>query len=239
MSGDRGAQAFGDLRGLPGGGGRQQGDEFFAADPERPVLAAQAIAHRLRQRDQHLVADGMAEGVVDALEVIQVQGDDGERGLLFRVLRKRLVQRPAVHQAGHRVRLGLAVQASHLAPMLGQGGLDRLAQRVGFRIPGVEPVQVLAGIRAGGHGAREPRQGRGDGIGQGAYQQQRQQERRDREAQRFRQQGAQRGKDLIEGALGHDRPIAFLQGGVADQHRVALRIFQRRRSRFADRRESG
>ena len=81
--------------------------ELVAAEPGEHLTAADAPTKAFRDLDQHLVAQSVPEGVVDLLEPVEVQEQEGERrpvarrastGLL-RVLR----ERGSVPQTGERV----------------------------------------------------------------------------------------------------------------------------------------
>src|SRR4029079_896870 len=62
--------------GEPGGavelGARQDDCELLAAPAGRHVDLADALPQRLRELHEHAVADGVAEAVVDRLEVVEV-----------------------------------------------------------------------------------------------------------------------------------------------------------------------
>ena len=75
---DRQSQLLGRLVSAVLVGVRQQHGELFAAETAEQVGAAQLVADQLRHRRQHLVAGGMAIGVVDRLEVVEVEGDATE-----------------------------------------------------------------------------------------------------------------------------------------------------------------
>ena len=78
--------------------GRDQDRELVAAEPERLAVLAEAG----RELGEHLVADRMAEGVVDALEVVDVEAGRGRgggpspaaRGLALEALVEVLVAEP-------------------------------------------------------------------------------------------------------------------------------------------------
>ena len=53
-------------------------DELVAAEAHAQIGRAAGIAHALRGDDQHIVAGGMAERVVDLLEPVEVELDHGE-----------------------------------------------------------------------------------------------------------------------------------------------------------------
>ena len=50
-----------------------QHDELVAAQPDHHVVVANAGAQPIRRGDQHLVAGIVPEGVVDPLEVVEIQ----------------------------------------------------------------------------------------------------------------------------------------------------------------------
>ena len=54
-------------------------DEFVAAEPRRGVGRANRVRDPLRHDLQHLVAGEMTEGIVDVLEPVEVDEQDGER----------------------------------------------------------------------------------------------------------------------------------------------------------------
>ena len=85
-------------------------------DQDRELVAAEARGrvgrpHGLQQADgdrlQHLVAGGVAEAVVDRLEVVEVEEDDGDAGALARGAGEGVLdpvgEQRAVGQAGHGV----------------------------------------------------------------------------------------------------------------------------------------
>ncbi len=102
---------------LPGDGQRrlrQQQHEFLAAVPAGQVLHAHVALQQLRQGLQHGVARGVAVGVVDALEVVDVDHQQRQRQALGAALRdpgrEGGVQVASVVQAGERVAHGLLLQ---------------------------------------------------------------------------------------------------------------------------------
>ena len=56
----------------------QQNGEFVAAEPRQRISRAQARLEPPRHRGQQLVADQVAEAVVDELETIEVEIQHGE-----------------------------------------------------------------------------------------------------------------------------------------------------------------
>src|SRR3569623_766481 len=66
-------QPFCQDRGAVDGGGRQQGQEFFAAVSSEGVSLAYARAYMFRGAAQHLVAGEMAVVVVAGLEIVEIE----------------------------------------------------------------------------------------------------------------------------------------------------------------------
>ena len=58
---------------------RLGGDEFVATEPGQRVAFTQRGLQALRQRDQELVADLVAAGIVDGLEAVQVEVGDRQQ----------------------------------------------------------------------------------------------------------------------------------------------------------------
>ncbi len=56
----------------------EQHDELVAAEPGRDVDPANAVADHAGDRDQHAIAQSVAVGVVDELEVVQVRHQEAE-----------------------------------------------------------------------------------------------------------------------------------------------------------------
>ena len=56
----------------------QDHDELVAAEPDAKVRGAAGIAHALGGHDEHVVAGGMAERVVDLLEAVEVELQHGQ-----------------------------------------------------------------------------------------------------------------------------------------------------------------
>ena len=72
-------QALGGLERACGLDPRQDHRELVASEPGQHVGAAQAGAQRVAHAGDQLVADRMAERVVDVLEVVEVDRQDGDR----------------------------------------------------------------------------------------------------------------------------------------------------------------
>ena len=85
----------------------EQDRELVAAEPRHGVAHAQRGAQARRDRLQHPVAGGVAERVVDRLEVVEVQEQHGERPAVVASAAERVFdaiaeQRP-VREVGDRV----------------------------------------------------------------------------------------------------------------------------------------
>ena len=72
------AQALGDRRGAGGRDVGEDGEELLAADAAEQVAAAAVRRHARRHLLQHDVADGVAVAVVDRLEAVDVDHDEGD-----------------------------------------------------------------------------------------------------------------------------------------------------------------
>ena len=90
-----------DLGGLIGGGLRQDNGKFIASEPETHVnTVADAFGEDFTQGDEHAVSFLMSIGIVEFLEVIDI--DDGQENLIplpvcpFNLLRETLVKCPSV-----------------------------------------------------------------------------------------------------------------------------------------------
>ncbi len=137
----RAAQLLGDGdRGRRLEAGQQHGELVAAGAGQQPAVA-EAVAQGGGDRLEHLVAGLVAAGVVDVLEVVDVDGQDAERlpagfcqGLLElgapqqpgeRVADRRLGEPLVAHRVGHRQggEVADAVEQAHL------GGVE--AARVG------------------------------------------------------------------------------------------------------------
>jgi hypothetical protein len=77
--GDQGADLLGDDGGVFGAGVGEQDEEFLAAVAPGEVAVAHARGERAGDGGQDVVAGAVSVGVVDSLEVIEVEQDGGER----------------------------------------------------------------------------------------------------------------------------------------------------------------
>jgi len=141
----RGHDAPDDLeRRLLGGGVLAQGDELVTADARDGVAGAQRAAQPPRQGEQQLVADGVAQAVVDELEVVDV--DEEHRRARATAPRPRdppveaLEQQRAVGQPGQRVVQCLVADLLLRAPPR-----DGLGEHVGDRL---QEAELLLGEAA-------------------------------------------------------------------------------------------
>ncbi len=113
----------------------QKDDELVATEPGHHVQAAclgrpgqdvggaQGALQPFRGLPQHLVAPGVAEGVVDPLEPVQVEGQHGHRALVALGAHQRLLEplheRAPVGQAGELVEVGEHADPLGRRPALG------------------------------------------------------------------------------------------------------------------------
>jgi len=88
----------------------QQDRELVAAQAREDVGLAQAVAQRAGAGDDELVAGGVPEAVVDRLEAVEVEHEQGALGAVAAaagdVLGQRAVDAAAVEQSGERVVVG-------------------------------------------------------------------------------------------------------------------------------------
>ena len=119
--------------------------EFVAAEPGQRVAVAQARLEPARGGDQQLVADQVAEAVVDDLEAVEIEVEHGERRAraaqleLFEPAAEPLDEHRAVVQPGQRIEEADAAQ-----PLLRDRLLGRVGQRSGNAVTPVPPVASLA-----------------------------------------------------------------------------------------------
>ncbi|MGY4300538.1 hypothetical protein ACVWXN_008633 [Bradyrhizobium sp. i1.4.4] len=120
---------------------RQHGNQLLAAIAGRQILLANFFAQHFRNQAQHLVADAMAEIVVEGLEVVDVEHQHAERLAPIRgrlCLAQEFIERPPVCQPRQRI---------------GPGALFGLGERVAdhvelaglFRKAGLEPGRPRGG----------------------------------------------------------------------------------------------
>ena len=125
-------------------GGAQQQHELVATEPRHRVRphrgAAQRAAQALAELDEQAVARGVAEAVVDRLEVVEIEIAHGEQTAFALAGGHRVGQHlrhaRAVRQPRQLVEMGLALQALALQPLLGDVGDHQHV--VAHRIVGAE-----------------------------------------------------------------------------------------------------
>ena len=102
--GQRSGQPGRDLGGPVAGGLRDHDDELITAVPADNIVRPHLLAAGLRHVSQDAVADGMAVYVVDLLEVVHVDQQDGER--LAEPLRMGQSALPRLHEMAPVVQTG-------------------------------------------------------------------------------------------------------------------------------------
>src|SRR5262249_34912962 len=117
--------------------------KLVAAHPAHGVFGTEHLGQSLGDLLEELVAGGVAESVVDVLEAVEVEEEDGGLALAAPRVGERLAQavaeQAAVRQAGEWIMQGemsdLLLRASALGDVLGAGDERfRLAARVGDHI---------------------------------------------------------------------------------------------------------
>jgi hypothetical protein len=112
----------------------RQHDEFVAADPRHRIDPACAAIEAFSNLTQQLVANRMAECIVDGLEAIEVDAQDGEAFLVVARAPDRvadaLVQQVAVGKSGKRVMMGEPLQLARLVAGLGFAVVQIVANAV-------------------------------------------------------------------------------------------------------------
>ena len=129
--GDGQAKALGAGDALGLGRARKQDAEFLAAEPGKHVRRAQQGPDGPADPLQHLVAHGMAKSVVDMLEMIDVERDDGcLRGFAHALVERghRAVHEgPTSQHAGQEIAMGKRAQLElvdhHTGELFEQGGV--------------------------------------------------------------------------------------------------------------------
>ena len=145
----RGEQVVGDDLGAVGRAVRQQERELVPAGSIRPVAPAQVGAHDLGHRAKELVAGRVAAQVVDLLEVVHVDDDEGHRRPVVAGLGdprvELLLEGAVVAEAGQRVEQRIET-----------GAVVRLAQAVEL------PVDRRHAVRDAARQGHERHAERGD-----------------------------------------------------------------------------
>ena len=108
---------------------RHDHDKLVAAQPSQGIRAAQRLAHALRHAHQHLVAGAVAQRVVHALEVVQIDDEHGDlapmQHCLLNGLGDAFAQQRSSRQTGQLVVRGHVVQVGHQLLPLGDVRCDR------------------------------------------------------------------------------------------------------------------
>ena len=127
---DGGAHAANDLENLRPAGLRHEHRELVAAEPGDRVAFAQSLLQASPGLLQYLVARHVAKRVVDLLEPVQVEYEDGELTMVLLRLEDRLgdalVKKGAIREPGERVVQSLVAQLA----------LDDLARLLRRLLPG-------------------------------------------------------------------------------------------------------
>ena len=122
----------------------EQDPELIASEPRDGVAHPDRLLDPRRHRGEQFVSDLMAEAVVDELEVIEIEEQDGGGRLAAPLPAERLVEpveeQDAIGQTGERV-----VECPVAHPVLGGLSLERVREHVR---QGLEEVDVAARIRA-------------------------------------------------------------------------------------------
>jgi hypothetical protein len=104
----------GDSQRLLVAGGRQQEGEFIAAEARHRIGIAHHAPHAPGRLAQHGIAAGMAQRIVDLLEVIEIGEHEGKAVMIAlrraNRLRQPVHQQHAIRQAGERIVHGLEFQ---------------------------------------------------------------------------------------------------------------------------------
>ena len=142
-------QSFGDDLGLRQIGFRQQQREFFAADPRQHIALALAVARQIGQMHDHLVADLVAETVIDRFEIVDVDHQERDRPPIAAGPRPFVIRQrqkvPAIIDAGHAVGGRQPLQVLRMAHDVGDVAVDQHAAAAG------QHGQMAAQRRAVGH----------------------------------------------------------------------------------------
>src|SRR3712207_617145 len=99
--------------------------ELLSAEAGDLVGGAQGLGQGHSDGLNHRIAGRMPIGVIDLLEEIDVEDQDGERSLVAPVETERILgeeaEAPAVEETGEGIRLGQVTQSRHVLRMLRRG----------------------------------------------------------------------------------------------------------------------
>lgn len=118
--GERGEDRRGPRAGAGVRGARQEHEPLVAAHADEDVPLADVRAGDLGEGPQRLVTDRVAIGVVEGLEVVEVDGDDGDVGRPRAQASEVALEEPPVARPGQRVGEGLML--GDLEPVRGGEG---------------------------------------------------------------------------------------------------------------------
>ena len=123
----------------------KQHRQLVAPVPSEGVLDAEAVANALRDRAQHLVAGRVAEGIVDQLELVDVDEAHADSGVVDTCVQQRLLEAVEEHRPRWKTRQGIVLESPACGllrhPQLGQVDRDPLRRTV-------EPSAVCWGREA-------------------------------------------------------------------------------------------
>ena len=121
-----------------------QDRELVAAEAGHRVAGAHGLLQPRGDCGEKLVAGRVSQRVVDELELVEVEEEDGDRSLLVPRASQRVLEtveeEVAVRQAGEGIVEGVVAVS-----LLGVAALDRVRQHVGERL---EEAHVLVGVVA-------------------------------------------------------------------------------------------
>jgi len=115
----------------------QQHNELVAGQPGRQIGATGQVFQRLRQRQQDLIAHSMPVAIVDALEIVDVEQDQGDGMLSFGQslgLRKARFEGAPVGQPRQRIGQAQMLQACALLLQMQRDQVDVLCGDLEFDI---------------------------------------------------------------------------------------------------------
>nr|GEU28405.1 hypothetical protein [Tanacetum cinerariifolium] len=133
--------------------GAHDDDEFLAAEPAGGIGRARPARQQFPQRAQHFIARAVSIRVVDGLEVVDVDHDDGKllaaAGSQADLLVQHFIEKPPVVEVGQRIAYHLLLQQpphvldlAQLAAQLGVGRFQR--QRAQFDVGNIAHQQHVA-----------------------------------------------------------------------------------------------
>ena len=109
----------------------EQHRQLVAPVPSEGVLDAEAVANALRDRAQHLVAGRVAEGIVDQLELVDVDEAHADGGVVDTCVQQGLLEAVEEHRPRWKTRQGIVLESPARGllrhPQLGQVDRDSVA----------------------------------------------------------------------------------------------------------------